>query len=349
MEQITIKEIAKICGVGVSTVSRAINNHPDISIETKDMIMDVIHEYHYMPNNSARNLKRSENKAIAILVKGITNPFFSSMIKVMEEEIKRKKYTLVLQHIEPQEDEVNVAIQLVMEKRLSGIVFLGGLFEHSKDKLERLTVPFVLSTVGGLPENINKKSYSSFSVDNVLESFRAVDYLCKLGHRKIAIITALPSDQSIGRLRLEGYYRALDHHNIPRNERLVGYMKENIQEYSYHNGYMVTKELLNRKEEFTAIFAISDILAIGACKAILDEGKRIPEDYSIMGFDGVEISQFYTPRITTIKQPIEEIALETIQTLFDVIKNREKNQHIIFPGELLKGESTRKVLEENIF
>ena len=100
MEQITIKEVAKLCGVGVSTVSRAINNHPDINEATKEMILETIRKYNYVPNNSARNLKRSDSNTIAVLIKGITNPFFSDMIKVFEQEIKRKKYTFVLQHVE---------------------------------------------------------------------------------------------------------------------------------------------------------------------------------------------------------------------------------------------------------
>ena len=93
----TIKDIARICGVGVSTVSRAINNHPDINPETKEMVMRVIKEHNYIPNNSARNLKRSDAKAIAVLVKGITNPFFNDMIGIIEQETQRKKYTFILQ------------------------------------------------------------------------------------------------------------------------------------------------------------------------------------------------------------------------------------------------------------
>ena len=112
MEQITIKEIAKLCGVGVSTVSRAINNHPDINPATKQMIMETIKKYNYVPNNSARNLKRSDSNTIAVLIKGISNPFFADMIQIFEREINRKKYTFVLQHVEEFEDEVDVAIQL---------------------------------------------------------------------------------------------------------------------------------------------------------------------------------------------------------------------------------------------
>ena len=138
MAEITIKDIAKECGVGVSTVSRAINNHPDINPETKKMILEVIDQTGFIPNNSARNLKRTDAKCIAVLVKGITNPLFSGMIKSIEEETQRSRYALVLRHVEEQEDEIDVALELEKEKRLRGIVFLGGLFEHTEEKLENL-------------------------------------------------------------------------------------------------------------------------------------------------------------------------------------------------------------------
>lgn len=343
MEQITIKDIAKMCGVGVSTVSRAMNNHPDINQETRDKIMSIIKEHNYVPNNSARNLKRSDAKAIAVLVKGISNPFFAPMIKVMEEEIQKKKYSLVLYHVESYEDEVDVAFELVKEKRLRGIVFLGGYFSHTEEKLRQLEVPFILSTIGESPECISKKNYSSVSVDDIAESYKAVEYLCQLGHKRIATITAPSLDQSIGKLRLEGYKKALRENHIPIEEDLICTMKEEIEDYSMENGYEVTRELLAKGTEFTAIFAIADSLAIGACKAILDSGKRIPEDYSVIGFDGIEMTRYYSPTITTIAQPVKEMAYETIHILFDVIKGETKHQHRVFPGELIVGSSTCEV------
>ena len=134
----TIKDIAKICGVGVSTVSRAINDHPDINSETKEKIMNAIQEYGYVPNDSARNLKRVDAKAIAVLVKGIANPFFTSMITVIEQECKKRHYSMELSHVEADENEVDVAQKVVKEKRLRGIIFLGGLFSHSEEKLKKL-------------------------------------------------------------------------------------------------------------------------------------------------------------------------------------------------------------------
>lgn len=213
MKTITIKDVAKICGVGVSTVSRAINNQPGINEETKQKILKVIEENNYIPNNSARNLKRTETKNIAVLIKGINNPFFSPMITEFEKEIKKRKYTFILHRVDENQDEIDVAIELEKEKKLKGIVFLGGHFSHSKEKLEKLTVPFVLSTVG-MYDQIENIKYSSVAVDDMKESYKLVDYLCKLGHNKIAILSATEDDESIGKLRFEGYKKALSDNNV---------------------------------------------------------------------------------------------------------------------------------------
>lgn len=344
MHTITIKDIAKMCGVGVTTVSRAINNHPDINEETKAMVMKVIKENNYVPNNSARNLKRSASKTIAVLIKGITNPFFNHMIKVFEEETKRKKYSFILQRVDENQDEIDVAIELEKEKRLKGIVFLGGYFSHSEEKLNQLTVPFVLSTIGMTAE-FNPKKYSSVSVDDFKESYKIVNYLCDMGHKKIAIITAPMDDVSIGKLRYEGYKKALEDRGLEVNKNLVRCMREDIETYTMENGYLVTKELLKSKEEFTAIYAISDSLAIGACKAIFEAGKTVPEDYSVAGFDGLDIGFYYNPSITTIRQPVEEIAYETIKILFDLIHKKITHAHKVFPAELVVRESTTSLLK----
>ncbi|OPJ56670.1 LacI family DNA-binding transcriptional regulator [Clostridium oryzae] len=342
METITIKDIAKLCGVAVSTVSRAINNHPDINEETKSMIMKVIKEKNYIPNNSARNLKRLDSNTIAVLIKGITNPLFSSIIKTFEVEIKKKKYSFILQRVEDKEDELDVAIELAKEKKLKGIVFLGGHFVHSDEKQMQLKVPFVLSTIGS-NQQINKTICSSVAVDDFKESYKMVNYLCGLGHRKIAIITASIDDGSIGNLRLNGYLQALKDNGIEVNDKLIRYMKDDIETYSMENGYCVAKELIDSQEDFTAIYAICDTLAIGACKAIFDAGKKVPQDYSVAGFDGLDIAKYYNPSITTIRQPVEDMAQSTINILFDMIRKKTSAQHVLFQGELVVGDSTKLI------
>lgn len=339
----TIKDIAKICGVGVSTVSRAINNHPDINPETKEKILNTIEEYGYVPNNSARNLKRVDAKAIAVLVKGISNPFFSNMIKVIENECKKKHYSMELSHIESDEDEVDVALKVVKEKRLRGIIFLGGLFSHSDERLRKLNVPFVFSTAGSIPENISKNQFSNIGVDDRKESAKMVDYLISLGHQKIAMIVAEADEESIGKLRLEGYFDSLQAHDIASNPKLVFQTRDDISHFSMENGYLTTKKLIESGEEFTAVYAVADALAIGAIRALYEAGLHVPEDVSVAGYDGIEVSGYLSPNLTTIRQPVEEMAKDTVKLLFDIISGKKDHQHITYDGELLMRESTKEI------
>lgn len=343
MTEITIKDVAKRCGVGVSTVSRAINNHPDINPATKQMIMDVIQQSGYIPNNSARNLKRADAKSIAVLIKGITNPFFSKMIKIIEEETQKKKYSMELRHVESYEDEVDVALELIKEKRLRGIIFLGGYFSHAEEKLKNLGVPFVFGAVGAVPENISKALYSNVAVDDFKESKKLTEYLISLGHKKIAILTMDESDLSIGKLRLDGYKEALNKAGVPVRESLICHIENGAEPYSMENGYLTTKKLLESKEPFTAIYATADALAIGAIRALTDAGLRVPEDVSVAGYDGIEMGDYLIPRLTTIKQPVEEMAREIIGLLFHIISGKEEHQHVVLAGELLVRESTAKL------
>ncbi|MBD5515557.1 MAG: LacI family transcriptional regulator [Lachnospiraceae bacterium] len=345
MAETTIKDIAKQCGVGISTVSRAINNHPDINPETRKMIMKVIEETGFIPNNSARNLKRTDAKCIAVLVKGITNPFFSNMIQIIEEETQRNRYALVLRHVEAHEDEVDVALELEKEKRLRGIVFLGGRFTHSEEKIGKLNVPFIFSTIGvDISDQIGRVEFSNIAVDDKLESKRMTEYLLELGHRRIAFVTER-QEESIGRRRIEGYRTAFADRGLEVREELVCYVQDELDHFSMENGYITTRKLLESNEKVTAIYAASDSLAIGACRAVLEAGMRIPEDISVAGYDGIELGEYYNPKLTTIKQPVEEMAKNTIRLLLDVIAGRQEHQQIIFPAELVVRESTAAVKE----
>lgn len=342
MDTVNIKDIARICGVGVSTVSRAINNHPDINQETKEMIMQAVREHNYIPNNSARNLKRTDSKAVAVLIKGISNPFFGRMISIFEEEIRKNKYSFIVQRVDARQDEVDVALELVKEKKPRGIVFMGGYFSHSREKLEQLAVPFVLCTSGTEEPSGETLLYSSVSVDDFAESYRMTEYLCKLGHRKILFLAAAADDESIGRLRLEGYRKALEDCGIKPDDRLCIFSENQEDCYTMENGFaMMDRVLSGEMKDFTAVYAVSDSVAIGACKAILRHGKRIPEDCSVAGFDGLDIARFYNPALTTMRQPVEEMAKAAIGILFDVIQEGADHKNIVFKAELIEGESVK--------
>lgn len=343
MEQITIKEVAKLCGVGVSTVSRAINNHPDINPETRQKILDTIKEYNYVPNNSARNLKRSDSKTIAVMVKEISNPYWGVMLDVLEREVRTRKYSLLVQNVEDDENEVEVAALLAKEKKLKGIIFLGGMYEQDETQLRMLKIPYVVSG-SGVQGKEDADSYSKralITTDGAVTSENIVSYLCCCGHKKIAFITS--GDEGIGKCQMTGYKRALEKYGLEYDESIVVRLKPGRRIYTIENGYKVTSELLKSGAEFTCIYAISDTLAVGACRALIDGGKRVPEDCSVAGADGQDIAEYYHPSITTMKYPRVETARLGIQTLFDLIDRKSVKRTQILDGELIVGESTRKL------
>jgi len=342
MPEITIKDVARECGVGVSTVSRALNNHPDINAATRERIMKVIDELGFVPNNSARNLKRVESNSIALLIKGISNPFFTEMIKVMEARMEDKGYDLVLHHVESKENEVDVALKLVKEKRLQGIVFLGGEFSHSDEKLANLSVPYVFSTAGLNPKQMKKSGYAYVSIDDLKESEKIVDYLIDMGHKNIAILCAQAEDKSVGNIRLDGYKNSLKKHGLAVNDKLITKLPagDATEQYTMENGYRQTKELLAKTEPFTALYAISDTLAIGAMRALREAGLDVPHQVSVVGYDGIPLGDYANPRLSTLKQPVEEMAIATIDMLCDIIDGKRSNEQLLFSGELIIRESS---------
>lgn len=342
MGQVTIKDIAKLCGVGVSTVSRAINNHPDINPETKKLIEDTIREYGYVPNNSAQNLKRVESNTIALLTKGVGNPLFAEMIQTVQSDVLGKDYLFVLQQVDEMENELEVGARLANEKRLKGMIFMGGASRPKEELLKRIRVPYVICTVDAvMPDSMD--NYGIVAIDDEAESYRMVDYLCSMGHRRIAIITAYAHDTSIGKLRLDGYRRALTEHGIACEDSLIVHMPAKGQIYTMQNGYDQTMKLLRSGVKFTAVYAISDTIAVGVCKAIFDFGLKVPDDISVVGCDGLDMARYYQPSITTIEQPLSQMALETSRILFELIREKGGKKKHIFEARLREGQSVRRI------
>ncbi len=341
MGAFTIKDIAKLCGVSTSTVSRAINNDSGINKETKARILEKIAEYNFVPNNSARNLKMLDTNTIALLIKGIDNQFFQGMLHKFEEELNKIEYSFIFHAVGENQDEIAIAAELIKEKKLKGIIFLGGgHVENTDDVMIPLGVPYVRCT--GAVEAGKLLGGCSITIDDRKESKKAVEYLIEKGHRRIAIFTA--PDHSVGRLRLEGYKDALKAHQIPFDENLVRYSAVRDKAYSMENGYILGKGIVDDQTDCTAIFAVSDNMALGVYKAICEAGKKIPEDYSIMGFDGLEMTKYYHPSLSTIQQPVEDMVKASIKELMKAIDGEEINEHqILYTGTLLERDSVKPI------
>ncbi|MDU5039475.1 MAG: LacI family DNA-binding transcriptional regulator [Clostridium perfringens] len=335
-----IRDIARLAGVGVSTVSRVINDHPDVKDETREKILKIIKESNYIPNNSARILKKNNTNNIGVLVKGVFNPFFAEMINIIGNRINEAGYTMILQQNDyATEDDVDNLIAFVKEKRLQGIICLGGNFLNINDEsFQFLDIPVVLTSVNTLSKE-SKSKFSSIGIDNVLAAKASIQYLIDKGHRNIGILLGEKNDVGISGLRLEGYKKALEENNIPYSEENVF-----IGDYDYSGAYRVTKEIINNRKDITAIFSISDIMAVGAVKSVIDQGLQVGEDISIMGFDGMDISKYYNPGITTVKQPKKNMANNSIDLLLALLAKKEEHKHIIFETKIIERESCKELI-----
>lgn len=342
MANLTIKDIAKICGVGTSTVSRAINDDPGINPETKERILQVVKEFRYVPNASARNLKYTETNTIGLLVKGRNNRFFQGMYADFEQKLQKAGYDFTLREISSNsaEEDGLVANDMVKEKRLKGIIILGGMIPNVDALQSYIDIPYVLCTVAIDSQNTE---CNLVGIDDELESYKVVDYLIQKGHKKIAIIAGQKSDYAVGGKRLEGYKKALLANGIEFDPELVGYQKEELPFFGPANGYSVMQELLDSGKEFTAVFVISDLIAFGAYKAIYDAGKKIPEDYSVVGFDGIELTDYMYPALTTVRQPVENYVKTSVETLIRLLDGGEENNHQIFEAELIERDSVKTI------
>lgn len=336
-----IKDIAKMAGVGVSTVSRVINDHPDVKDETREKVKKIIKESNYIPNNSARILKKNNTKNIGVLVKGVFNPFFAEMINIIGSKITEKGYTMILQQNDYKtEEDIDGLIAFVKEKRLQGVICLGGNFLNINDEsISPLDIPVVLTSVNTIYKSEeNKHKFSSIGIDNVFAAKELTDYLIKKGHKNIAIILGDKNDVGISWLRLEGYKKAIFESNL-------NYLEENIfiGNYEYEGAYKVAKKIINERKDITAIFAISDIMAVGAAKAIIDSGLKVGEDISVAGFDGMDITKYYNPEITTVKQPSRKMAISSIDLIFDLLLKKKENKHIIFETKIIERKSCKDI------
>ena len=334
-----IRDIARLSGVGVSTVSRVLNNHPDVKESTRKKVLEVIKESNYIPNNSARILKQNNTKNIGVLVKGVFNPFFSEMITVIGNKIEENKYTMILQQNDyALGQDVDLLVSFIKEKRLQGIICLGGNFtDIDEDSFLNIDVPIVITSVNNI-SNKGKENYSTVGIDDVKSSYNATEYIINKGHKNIAMMIGEKNDFGISWWRYKGFVKALEKHGLESNRDNVL-----IGDYSPSVAYEEAKKYLMENKDTTAIFAISDRMAIGVAKAVSDLGLVVGKDISIVGFDGLEESEFYTPGITTVKQPKKELATQSVELLFDLLKGEKNNEHIILDTNLVERESCNSI------
>lgn len=335
----TIKDIASCCGVSVSTVSRVLNNHPNVSEKAREKVLHAIREHHFVPNSSARDLVKLESDSVGLVLRGIANSFFAELLPAMDQLFLDAGYTPILHQIRSGEDELDAAAKLARAKRLKGLILLGGSNDYTREQIAALDVPFVLCTYTNSFGNLEPEQYSSVTIDDRRTGYDAAKLLLERGHRRIAILLDSIHDRSISELRWMGFRQALEEAGVPFDPALLA---ESVS-FDMAGAYGRTKKLLAEGAEFTALFAVSDTMAIAAMRALHEAGRRVPEDCSVVGVDGIALTQYTIPSLTTFVQPQKELVCTAVRTLLDLIEGRGGNCQIVLDAVPRLGQSVRRL------
>ena len=272
----TIKDLAAQTGYAVGTVSRVLNNHPNVSEKARRAILKAVEESGFQLNVNAKQLKQTRMTSVLVIVKGTFNEMFSEMVVDIQSTIAKTQYPLYVDYMDEDGNEVQRALQLCREKKPMGILFLGGNSTHFREDFSQIDIPCVLVTNDA--SQLHFPNLSSVSSDDMLAAKTAVEHLIRLGHRKIAVIGGDKENSDTGRLRFQGCMAAFRQYGIEFDPE-VDY---EATRFSFADGYKAARRLLERKKDFTGLFAASDVMAIGAIRALNDAGKRVPEDISVM-------------------------------------------------------------------
>lgn len=336
----TIKDIARESGYAIGTVSRVLNQQPGVSEEARRRVMEVVEKYHFKLNNNAKRLKQQDNRGIALIVKGTRNMLFASIVETLQRIIMENGFACLIYYIGEDEHEVEQALQICRDRQPMGILFLGSNQENFKDKFALVDIPCVVAT--NSVEGLAFANLSSVSVDDVKAAKMVIEYLMDLGHERIGVLGGVMDHSNPAKSRYEGCIQAFEEHGMPFEPQV-----QFVSSYfTMEGGYDAMRELLSKYPNLTAVFAMSDVTALGAVRAIKDAGLRVPEDVSVVGFDGIELAKFTAPRLATVQQPGDVIAKRCVEILLQCIEKKGYSVREQVAFSLIEGESIRNIKQE---
>ncbi|HEY3429516.1 MAG TPA: LacI family DNA-binding transcriptional regulator [Cyclobacteriaceae bacterium] len=335
----TLIDIARMLNVSASTVSRALHDHPSISTETKQAVVELAKQLNYQPNLLALSLLTKKTNAIGIIVPEITSFYFATVINGVQDMVEAAGYNLMISQSNESFEQEKKLIHDLSLVRVDGFLISPSsqteCFDHF-DKLKDNDVPIVIFDRDCVGYEADK-----VLVDDYDGALQAVEYLIKTGCKRIAHITG-PSSLSVSRHRLAGYKDALKRNGIEFQQDLV----VDSSGFSPDHGIEPTRTLLDSKNPPDAIFAVNDGVAIGAMAVIKELGRKIPEDISIVGFDDEPYSSYFTPSLTSVWQPVYDMGMLSAKILLNRFssKNPEpKYRQEILKPELIIRESSRRL------
>lgn len=332
---IRLLDVAHRAGVGVGTASRVLNNEPRVSEDKRQRVLSAIEELGYRRNAIARSLKVSRTKTIGVVIPDIANEFYSEIVRGVEDAARSESYNIILCSTDGNSAQEQSTIVMLGEKQVDGIILLSySLCSAVQESLKAANIPVAL--ISTLCE---EEAFITVNISNEQAAAQATVYLIGLGHRSIAMLAGPRQDADGGENRLQGYRSALQKHSLPYVEQLV----ERSEAYTYEAGYSKTKLLLEKEKVFTAVFAASDHMAVGCIKALWDNGLRVPQDISVIGFDNLSITAYSTPPVTTVNQPRYEMGRLAAQALCGALAGEQAaGCHFVLEHSIVCRESVSR-------
>ncbi|NMB61608.1 MAG: LacI family transcriptional regulator [Chloroflexi bacterium] len=338
-----INDVAERANVSITTVSHVINQTRYVSDDLTERVRKAMEELDYHPNSLARGLRSGKTKTIGLVIPDISNQFFAEISRKIEDKGYENGYSVILCNTDDDPYKEKNYIDVLLAKKVEGIIFISaGVESNYLEKTIEFNIPIVV-----VDRDIKENDYDIVLVDNSVGGFDATRYLIELGHRRIACIAG-PSPITPSAQRVAGYKQALQEAGIQIDTNLII-----PGDFHYESGDRAMRALLALPQPPTAVFACNDMMALGAFQAVNNQGMKIPEDISVIGFDNIPFSQTVYPMLTTMAQPIHEMADLVVDLLVDKIKfhrqrvrtnERELNyKRIVLETKLIKRNSCRAI------
>lgn len=330
---VTMKDVAKLAGVSLSTVSRVLNDSSLVREETAQKVKRAVDKLDYQINDSARILRTNTSNLIGVIGAGMEKPFLANLLKGIEAEASERSYALLYGDSDGELEKEQNYLNIMKQKKIDGIILITtNYYNELLSIVKDYQIPVVFAS-----GYISDPKISCVTVDNVAAAYDMVEYLCQAGHRDIAFIKGPDLDLLASQERLRGIKLALRLSDIEYSSNRV------IEgDFTFESGYSAAKKIITKFPNVTAIFAFNDEMAVGAIRFLKEQNIKVPQDISVVGFDGIELGKYTDPTLTTIKQSGYHLGLKSIELLNKIINNKKIEDHKIFiPHKLIVRESSK--------
>ena len=330
---VTIRDVASKAEVSIATVSRVVNSKRPVNPDIRERVLKAIEELDYRPNYLARGLRQHNSSMVGLITPDNSNPFYAELARAIEDAGFAAGYSVILCNSDLSDEKQQAYIDVLLSHKVDGVIFIDvrDVVPEIFDRILAEHIPIVLTNA-----DMPVPTVDQVFIDNYQGGYMAGQYLLRLNHRRIGCIT-LSHPHSYQSKRVVGFRQALTECNIELTEANF-----TIGNGRYESGYRAMQELIQRHPDLTAVYVYNDLMALGAMNALHTQGKRVPEDLSIIGFDNIFYASAFEPSLTTIAQPITAIGQECVARLLERIQQPEKAPtHIMLPVELIERSSCR--------